>query len=629
MVVKFFIMNRYAILLLVTLWVPVSLFSQKSNAGENIDIYYGRFFFEPDLTSAFLKGNVTYYFKVTHASDSISFDFNDTMQVDSVIINGNPIGGYFFDGDLLKILYAGMATGDIDSVSIFYHGYAVPHVGEEQAYFFAMQSTNDTVPVLWTLSEPYGAKQWFPCKQHLSDKIDSIDVLIKHDAGYLGVSNGMLASQYADAGKVVTHWHHSYPIETYLIAIAVSKYNVYALTYHDTIYGYSFPVINYIYPDMQVDTDNIDFITDAIAYYVSLIGEYPFKNEKYGQLICGIHGGMEHQTVSFLQDFGFEVVVHELAHMWFGDYITCKSWHDIWLNEGFATYFTGLSYEKFFPDQYWMPWKRITLDAVISEPGGSVYCDDTTDVGRIFDFRLSYRKGAYLLHMLRWELGDSAFFTALRNYLKDTSLAYSYATVSDLKHYFETAGDTSLDEFFADWYYSQGYPVFDIAYAQDGNNLLYLNILQTSSYGNTLFDITIPLVVYHNGEDTLLRVEVHNDSEVREIPLAYEIDSISFDPELWILAPHDHVVHPMLMSEEKTGRVKVFPNPASDKVYVSVANGLYSVKIFNMSGKLMINSEGLSGQKEFDLKGYSTGNYMLVIKTDDGKRYFRKIVKKR
>ncbi len=630
MVVKSFVMNRTGFLLIwfVMLISPFNLFSQKSNAGENIDIYYGRFFFEPNLTSAFLKGSVTYYFKVKNTADTISFDFNDTMQVDSVIIDGNVAGGYFFDGGLLKIVYAGMTAGNIDSISIYYHGYAVPAEGEVQAYFFATQSTNDTVPVLWTLSEPYGAKQWFPCKQHLSDKIDSIDVFIRHDAGYLGVSNGMLAGQYNDNGKVVTHWHHSYPIETYLIAIAVSRYSVYTITYHDSIYGYDFPVVNYIYPDMEIDTENVNFITKAIAFYVSLVGEYPFKNEKYGQLICGIHGGMEHQTVTFLEDFGFELVVHELAHMWFGDYITCKSWHDIWLNEGFATYFTGLCYEKFYPDMYWMPWKKITLDAVVSEPGGSVYCDDTTDVGRIFDFRLSYRKGAYLLHMLRWELGDSAFFTALRNYLADTSLAYSYATVNDLKYYLEAAGDTSLDEFFADWYYSQGYPVFDITYNQDDDNLLLINVLQSPSYGSTIFDITVPLVIYHDGEDTLIKIDVHNSSEIREIPLSYKVDSISFDPELWILAPHDNVVHPMLVPDENADNVKVFPNPVSDKVYVDVDNGLYSVRIFNMSGKIIVSSGELTGQSEFDLRDYSPGNYVLVITTADGNRYFKKIVKK-
>jgi aminopeptidase N len=159
-----------------------------------------------------------------------------------------------------------------------------------------------------------------------------------------------------------------------------------------------------------------------------------------------------------------------------------------------------------------MPWKQITLDDILSEPGGSVYCDDTTSIMRIFDFRLSYRKGAYLLHMLRWELGDSAFFTALRNYLNDSSLAFSYATVDDLKHYFEIAGDTIMDEFFNDWYYAQGYPMFDINYSQDENNILMLEITQQPSYDNIVFDITLPIVAYYDGNDTLLKIDVHNQS---------------------------------------------------------------------------------------------------------------------
>ena len=609
------------------LFFPVALFSQKSKAGENIDIFYGRFYFEPSLTSYYLNGAVTYYFEVKFESDTISFDFNNNLQVDSVYVNGISDTLYFFDDGLLRIVNQGMTAGEIDSVSIFYHGDAVPSEGEYPSYFFSMQHTNDTIPVMWTLSEPYGAKLWFPCKQHLSDKIDSIDVFIKHDSGFLGVSNGMYVGQYNDGNKIVTHWKHTYSIETYLIAIAVSKYYVYEITYNDTIYGYSFPIKNYIYLEMIEDTANINFVTDIMAFYVSKFGEYPFKNEKYAQLICEMNGGMEHQTVSFLEDFGYELVAHELAHMWFGDYITCKSWHDIWLNEGFATYLTGLCYEKFYPDQYWYPWKSITLETILSLPDGSVYCDDTTDVFRIFDSRLSYRKGAYLLHMLRWELGDSAFFTGLRNYLNDPDLAYSYATVNDLKQHLEIAGDTVLDEFFSDWYYSEGFPIFNIGYVQNENNLLYLEISQTPSFGNVIFDVTLPIVVYYDGGDSLLRVPVHNSLEIKEISLPFIVDSIVFDPDLWIITPHDNVIHILLSDEKNKTDINIYPNPVSKKLYVDAKGEKFSVKIINEKGLTVFEKKNIIDNTVLNLKELSEGFYFILVSASSGKKYLKKIVK--
>ncbi len=131
---------------------------------------------------------------------------------------------------------------------------------------------------------------------------------------------------------------------------------------------------------------------------------------------------MEHQTISFEGYFGEELLSHELAHQWFGNSITCASWSDIWLNEGFATYLSGIIIEKNDPAENWLAWKKDLINYICSEPGGSVYVQDTTSYQRIFDGRLSYSKGAMVLHMLRSELGDSIFFTSIKNYLNDPLL---------------------------------------------------------------------------------------------------------------------------------------------------------------------------------------------------------------
>src|SRR5690606_26242544 len=126
-----------------------------------------------------------------------------------------------------------------------------------------------------------------------------------------------------------------------------------------------------------------------------------------------------------------------LAHQWFGNKVTCGSWEDIWLNEAFATYLTGLSYEHIRGDVAWHSWKNGLQNSIKAQPGGSVFVNDTTDRGRIFDGRLSYNKGAYVLHMLRWILGDADFFLACRNYINDPELEFGFAYTPDLIAHFE------------------------------------------------------------------------------------------------------------------------------------------------------------------------------------------------
>ena len=617
-------MSRFFLTLFVLL-LSLNSFSQKSNAGINIDIKYARFHFVPSLVDSFLSANVTYYFKVVSTGDSVYFDFAGNMTTDSVFFNGNKLGNeeFYLTQDFLVVKTGSLNAGDMDSVTVYYHGYPgdYPH----QAYFLATQESNDTVPVLWTLSEPYGAMTWYPCKQNLSDKIDSIDVYITHPAGYTAVSNGMLVGDYFNGNDFTAHWHHSYPIETYLIAIAVSKYYNYSYAFVDTVSNDTFPIENFIYPDQINDTSNIkQNVNEFMQFYCYKFGRYPFRNEKYGQLVCGITGGMEHQTITFLNNItNFELVSHELAHQWFGDYITCKSWQDIWLNEGFATYLTGLCYENLAP-QYWLPWKDLTMRTVFLEPGGSVFCDDTTDVERIFDGRLSYRKGAYLLHMLRWTIGDSAFFAGIRNYLSDTALAYGYATTDDLKHYLEVAGDTDLTEFFNDWYYGQGYPEYDITWTAD-SGILQIDINQGWSYEQLVFDITLPLVVWCGGQDTVLLVEMHDYNKSVSLPFNQTVDSIRFDPDLWILAPHNDVVH-SYSDIVQDDNLKIWPVPFNQYLYVESA-GVFDVEILNSVGKSVFVKKNCRKIEKINTARFFDDVYVIKITDDKGNEVVRKVLK--
>jgi hypothetical protein len=229
-----------------------------------------------------------------------------------------------------------------------------------------------------------------------------------------------------------------------------------------------------------------------------------------------------------------------MAHQWFGDKITCGSWHDIWLNEGFATYLEGLTCEAGIQTTSFASWLSGKRNSVLSNNYGSVYCDDTTSVSRIFSSRLSYSKGAYLLHMLRWVMGDEDFYTGLYEYINDPGLAYNYAVTPDLKAHLETAADTTLTEFFDDWYYGEGWPDYSVRWSVDPscNNKLRVDIQQSHSAAEgTFFEMPVPVKFSDASHDTIL--VFHQDSPTHTLffdALGFVPDDAEFDPDMWLCA---------------------------------------------------------------------------------------------
>ncbi|MBK8564305.1 MAG: hypothetical protein IPN76_13450 [Saprospiraceae bacterium] len=256
----------------------------------------------------------------------------------------------------------------------------------------------------------------------------------------------------------------------------------------------------------QTGTANL---VQVLQFYDSLFVTYPFHEEKYGHAQFGWGGGMEHQTMSYVSSFGWGLLTHELAHQWFGDMVTCGSWEDIWLNEGFATYLEGISRER-FPSQVqtqWYDWKAGKISSIVSQPGGSVLVDDTTSVNRIFSSRLSYNKGSYLLHMLRWKLGGDAFFGGLRNYLNDRQ--YDYARTTSLQSHLEATSGQDLDEYFEDWFRGQGFPSYKVVWEQSSQGDVYIQLNQTTSMPSSVdfFEMPVPILLIGADNDTIVRLE--------------------------------------------------------------------------------------------------------------------------
>src|SRR5690606_12032577 len=338
--------------------------------------------------------------------NSIVFDLADTMNVSQVLKNGNPLT-FSHSGDELTINFPQpILESTLDSLTIYYSG--IPDDPEDSF----TTHTHNGVPALFTLSQPYGAKEWWPCKQDLNDKIDSIDVVIKAPSIYTAVSNGVQQSIELDGlGNKITHFKHNYPIPAYLVAIAVTNYQTFtqlAGTAPNT-----FPIINYFYPEnFNTASTQVAVTLPIMDLFEEKFGTYPYANEKYGHAQFGWGGGMEHTTVSFMGGFSRNLIAHELAHQWFGNKVTCGSWSDIWLNEGFAEYLSGLVIENLDGESSFVNWKANKKIIITSQPAGSVYVPEAEalNVSRIFSSRLSYNKGAMVVHMLRYLLGDAAFF---------------------------------------------------------------------------------------------------------------------------------------------------------------------------------------------------------------------------
>jgi len=575
------------------------------------DVIYQRLNFTVDPAVNYISGSV--FSSVKFLKDNVAhiqFDLTDGMTVDSIQYNQKRI---IFQHSANKIdinLPSTEGKNTIGSVEVFYHG-APPANGMGSF----VSSTHNTDPIIWTLSEPYGAKDWWPCKESLSDKIDSIDVYITSPQQYRAASNGKLVDDQVSGQNRTAHWSHRYPIATYLIGIAITNYQNYS-DFLDLPNGKKIEVLNYVYPEYLIEAKSKSAETlNILSFYNSKFITYPFASEKYGHAQFGWGGGMEHQTMSFMTDLEFELVAHEMAHQWFGDYITLASWHDIWLNEGFATYLTGLTYENLLNGQYWQSWKNIQVDKITSSPDGSVYVADTTDINRIFNGRLSYSKGAYLLHMLRWEMGDQKFFQGMKNYLTNPEVANGFASQQQFVEQMETAADNTFTEFFKDWYYGEGYPIYRLTYYTDygdfGKQKLWISQTQ-SNPSVEFFEMHIPVRVWKDGKYTDLRL--FNTIPNQEFVISEtKVDRIEFDPDKWLIAKADIVNAVVDVSENRNIEIISESESKSIRVLLPVYSEKGKLRIIDLTGRVVKNFDISESDSRIDISDLKSGIYLVEV----------------
>jgi aminopeptidase N len=594
----------------------------------NYDITYHRLEWSVDPASspAAISGTVTTYWEAKAPMNSITFDMASNLTVSQVMQRGSSLSFTSANDELVITLPSTQNTGVLDSLSITYSGNPT-----SSGFGSYEQSTHNGVPILWTLSEPYGAMGWWPCKQDLIDKADSIDVYVTHPQFYNGTeeyktaSNGVLKSETVSGTNKTTHWKHKYPIPAYLVAIAVTNYSIYDdLAYEGT--AEEFPISNYVYPeDLSYAQSNTPVTAEIIEIYGDLFEMYPYADEKYGHAQFGWGGGMEHTTMTFMGGFSRDLIAHELAHQWFGDKVTCGSWEDIWLNEGFATYLTGLSKEHLDGTTTFYNWRVSKINNITNNPSGSVFCTDTTSVNRIFNSRLSYNKGAMVLHMLRYKLGDTDFFQGVKNYLADPNLSFGYAKTQDLQNHLETQSGVDLDEFFADWFMGEGYPSYNLQWSQTGNTV-YITVNQSQSDPSvSFFEMPLPVkLIGTNGEEELVRLENTSDGQLFTLNIPFTVNSVEFDPDKQLITRNNTVTLGNTDLEIKD--ILAFPNPVGEEITIVTANGisLESTTLFNSLGQLILKQG--ANHPTINFNGIAKGVLILRIKTNKGV-YYRTIIK--
>ncbi len=600
-------------------------------ASGNFDVKYYRCEWEVDPAIRYITGKVTVYYQVLSSSTpSITFDLMSGLTVDDVKQRNSSLS-FLYNSNTLQVNFpVSVNAGVFDSVSISYRG-VPPNTG----FGAFVNSTHGAgVPVIWTLSEPYGSRDWWPCKNGLDDKADSIDIYITAPAAYKAASNGLLQYEVLVSGgtKKLTWWKHRYPIASYLVCFAVTNYSVFNNSVQ--LGAVSLPMQTYCYPESLGSFQaNTPLVLEAMQLFHNLFGDYPFIKEKYGHVQFSWGGGMEHQTATFVVNAGESLMAHELGHQWFGDKITCNSWEDIWLNEGFATHLASMHMEKKYPATV-ITTRKNEIDNITSSPGGSVWVDDTSSVGRIFSGRLSYTKGSHLLYMLRAIMGDSVFFKAIRQYQQDPKVIYGFAKTPDLQRNLEQVSGKDLTYFFNEWYKGQGYPSYTVQWSQMGSSYVKIKMNQSTSHSSvSFFELPVTLLFKNATHQKSIVVDNKFNGEIFIRDIGFKADTVLVDPEYWLITRNNKT---QKVADAINGQnsVQVFPNPIPNKFFVYLRNFSSSnayLSLYNSLGQLIWSRTlVLQNGSEFievPSQGLASGIYHIVVRDNEGFKFSKKLLK--
>jgi aminopeptidase N len=581
---------------------PIAAGARKSEAGINAAEFYQNNkmnfydikYLKLDITvqpkSTFIKSICRYNVIVSQPLDTFAIEFKQNMQLDSVFVN-NIKTTFSRSNDHIYIPFqSAVAVGTFLDLSFYYSG--------NVAKGFSAGTDANGLDFTASVSESFQAREWFPAKQLLNDKIDSTDIWITTGAAFKAGSNGLLKAVVNLPNNLRQYrWACRYPLNYYMPSLAVGNY----LEYNNyskpaAIAPDSILVQNFVYNDstyFRQVKPQLDKTPRFIEKFSELFGIYPFYKEKYGHSQADIGGGMEHATMTTLKNFEEHLVAHELAHQWFGDNVTCATWNDIWVNESFATYSQYLMVESLpalFPTTAAKTMSDFHNNAM-SEPGGSVYVppSESYNEARIFSYRLTYAKGATALHNLRFEMqNDALFFNTLKKYQQQ--FGNGFATTTDFKAVAEQVSGKNLTDFFNQRIYGEGYPVYNVAYSKHGPDTLVLQIKQATStpavtpffYGLMEYKIMSPQ------GDTTIKINQTANDQTFTFYYPKTVTGVAVDPNNWVLNGVGTIREGVSTVSLPPDHITVFPNPVRDNISIRMPANRYNlIRLADVNGRLL------------------------------------------
>lgn len=602
----------------------------KYPGDNNFDVIYYKLYLDIDHINKHLRGETTINIRsVIDDLTSLKIDLRSVLTVDSVFVDDEKKTFTHSDHVITIALDSSRMNGELLSIKIFYQG--KPGTSGLGSFEFGTHGASN-VPVIWSLSEPYGAPDWFPCKDDPADKADSCDVWVKCDSIFKVGSNGLLTEIVDNGDNTKTYkWKHRYPIAHYLISIAISNYVEY-INYFKYSPADSMPIVHYNYPE-KFNSTRINALNETpimLEIFSNLFGLYPFINEKYGHTEMNWSGAMEHQTMTTMgtNTFSSGIIVHELAHQWFGNLVTCSDWRNIWINEGFATYCEGIykeaingvfSYKSFISNEMYFA-KRAR---------GSIWVQNVEDEWEIFNGDRSYSKGAIVLHMLRGIVGDSTFFQILKEYLEEYK--FSNASTEDFQSVAERVYGDTLGYFFNQWIYGENYPKYSAVWSYHNENEdLYkidLTVEQNVNTNPSFFTMPMQIKIQSSISDTLLTILNNAQIQNFEIYTLGKPTNLLFDPDNWILkdmiyfadTPNDETIIKSYKLYQN------YPNPFNPSTTIEFElreRSFVKILIYDALGKLVkiLSEEDMPAGKhklKFDAQNLSSGVYYYRLNAGD------------
>jgi aminopeptidase N len=606
------------------LWATKAL--QNAEFDPVLDVKTGDFDFFIDIEQKKITATATLTFEVKQAVASVYLFLSHPLELIQVFMSDGSNVPYDRTLDHRLIFSpAGGFTKGRHTLTIRYAG--TPPRTQFGSFTFEDHASGPTV---WTLSEPFGASDWHPSTNNPADKIDTVKIRVDVPSALKAVSNGNLIQVEESKGRTKYTWLSSYPISPYLISLAIGNYDEFTLWYK-ALERDSLPIVNYVYKGQNLTNlkSQAAQTLGMMSLFEELFGPYPFSKEKYGHAQFGFGGGMEHQTISSMYNLSYFLVAHELAHQWFGDKVTNARWNDLWIQEGFATYSEGLTVERFNTPEDFKNWLTLRRTQIVAQSDGSVYVPneaiENRNLSRMFNARLTYRKAAWVLHMLRKKMGDALFFQAARKYLKEER-AYGAASTEDFRKVMESVYGASLEPFFQQWVYGEGHPNLTVNYRIKNASTGYtsLEIKQKSSHSSVpKFEFPLQVRFATETRDTLITLLVKEPSQSFEVQPGFAWKTLQMDPNVQLL--YGSILLTSLEQEAIPdlpagfSLAQAYPNPFNPEVSIPIRlarTGRLQLQIVDVGGRIVAQLEdgvlqGGNYTYRWNATGWASGVYLI------------------